>query len=210
MAVQEVFLELREKELVKKACKCRQWRVDNFKAGVIFRRTIFYNKKYADLDKDCLRFALLHEEGHLCKKQYSHLVIGLDVVVIILSILAVNYIASGHSSMVSPVLYGLLPLWVWLILVSFRIFSEPIQCEETASDLFAARNLKDAYGIGQPSIIADRLFELITSPMTDSFADRLYFLFFGGMHPSNDERVKRIKEMVDDRPATGHGDTGNS
>jgi hypothetical protein len=200
MAVDEVFRELRAKGLVKKATECRSAAVLNFKAGGILRNRIFYNQKYANLDANLLRFALLHEEGHLRTKQYSQLVFNMDYLLMAPYIGMVLWSGSFKDNALIPVIIVALPFELMLIPFSLRIFGDAIQEDEDSSDMFAARTLKDAYAIRNPSMIAMQLFRSLASENPDSFFHSILFLFGGGMHPKNEERVKRIKEIVDDTP----------
>jgi Zn-dependent protease with chaperone function len=199
MPVREIFEELRSKGHIKKSKKCRtSGIVPNFKAGVLFRRTIFYNKEYEGLEDNLLRFALLHEEGHHQGKQYSHLVIAVDLLVIISSIVLATYYADSELRTINAIIYGLTPIYVWLLFASSRIFGGAIQKDELKSDLFAAEVLKDGYAISKPSAIVDRLFKALTpAERHDSIGYRLLRLFFGGMHPEDEDRVGIIAKKVD-------------
>jgi len=199
MPVRDVFGELRFKGHIKKSKKCRtSWIVPNFKAGVLFRRTIFYSKRYDNLELNSLRFALLHEEGHHQEKQYSHLVIAVDMLVIISSMVLATWYAGSDLHTINAITYGLTPIYIWLLLASFRLFGGAIQKDELKSDSFAAEVLKDHYAISKPSEIVDRLLKAVTpAEKHDSIGYRLLRLFFGGMHPTDEDRVRRIAEKVD-------------
>ena len=199
MTVDNIFGELRSKGHIKKSKKCKaSGLVPNFKAGVLFRRTIFYGSEYENLEDDLLRFALLHEEGHHQGKQNSHLVIGVSMAVILSSMALVNWVGASNPKVIQPILWGLTPFYVWLLLASMRIFGGAIQKDEFRSDSIAAKTLRDAYAINKPSEVLDRLLKALTSSKEhDSVGYRLYGLFFGAMHPSDEERVRRIREKVD-------------
>jgi len=107
MTVKAIFQELRSNGFIRKSKRCR-WSpfVANFKAGVLFRRTIFYNRKYDALDDDSLRFALLHEEGHHRGKQYSILILIVDMAVIISSTLLVTWNATLPREIIQRIFGG--------------------------------------------------------------------------------------------------------
>lgn len=199
MTTKEVFQELRSKGLVTKSTRCR-WSpfVGNFKAGVIFRRTIFYERKYDALDSDLLRFAVLHEEGHHRGKQYTPLVLMVDAVVVVASVLLVNSKAGYAEDVVQPVVWGLMPIYIWLVLASLKVFGKYIHEDEFKSDMFAATILRDSYGISKPSEVVDRLWKALTpSEKRDLLPYRLFRLLLGGLHPPDDERVRMIAERID-------------
>ncbi|MCQ5376141.1 MAG: M48 family metalloprotease, partial [Methanomassiliicoccales archaeon] len=123
---------------------------------MLFRRTIFYNRKYDNLDDDSLRFALLHEEGHHRGRQYITLILIIDIAVIVSSILLVIWKANSARDMIEPIVWGLLPIYIWLLLASLKVFNKYIHEDEFEADAFAARILRDSYGIGKPSEIVDR------------------------------------------------------
>lgn len=201
MTIKAVFQELSSKGHINKSKKCR-WSpfVFNFKAGVLFRRTIFYDKRYDGLDEDLLRFALLHEEGHHQGKQYTPLILIVDVIVIVSSVLLVNWNAGPARDVVQPVVWGLLPIYIWLILASLKVFGKYVHEDELRSDSFAARILRDSYGISKPSEVVDRMWKALTpSERHDSIGYRLFRLLLGGLHPSDQERVRRIAETIDSK-----------
>jgi hypothetical protein len=58
----------------------------------------------------------------------------------------------------------------------------------------------DSYGIGKPWEIVDRTLKaLAPKEKHDSIGHRLYWLLFNGLHPSDEERVRRIAETIDDK-----------
>jgi len=199
MTVKAIFRELRSNGFIRKSKRCR-WSpfVANFKAGMLFRRTIFYNKKYDNLDDDSLRFALLHEEGHHRGRQYITLILIIDIAVIVSSILLVIWKANSARDMIEPIVWGLLPIYMWLLLASLKVFNKYIHEDEFKADAFAARILRDSYGIGKPSEIVDRTLKaLAPKEKHDSIGYRLCRLLLGGLHPSDEERVRRIAETID-------------
>jgi Zn-dependent protease with chaperone function len=201
MTIKTVFQELRSKGHIRKSKRCR-WSplVFNFKAGVLFRRTIFYDKKYDNLDEDLLRFALLHEEGHHQGKQYTPLVLIMDVIVVVSSVLLVDWKARVDNDIVQPIVWGLMPIYIWLILASLKVFGKYIHEDEFRSDSFAARILRDSYGISKPSETIDRMWKALTpSKKHDSIGYRLFRLLLGGLHPSDEERVRKIADTIDNR-----------
>jgi len=198
--VQKVLEELKVRGLVRKKVKAirKSGSLLNFKASVLRRNRILYNEAFAHLDVDSLRFILLHEEGHHQEKQNSKLVIGVVLVVIGASMLLANYYASVYDATPLPILYGLLPIYVALGIFSLRIFQEPLQEDEFAADLYAARLLMEGYGVKEPSRIVGAALSSVSSLLTKgSLVKRMLHLLFGGMHPNDEERIRHVRTRLE-------------
>ena len=200
----EVFEELKRPplNLLPKERKLRESGIDNFKSGVLFRRTIFFDPKYRHLPVNDLRYALLHEEGHKKKKKYTTLVLEIDVFVILLSSFLISYSPINQKIQLA-ITYGLLPVYIFLLLSSLRIFGGAIQKDEYFADKYSAMILKQSFGVRRPSLIVESTLSKITSSRNkDALSYRLGVLFFGGLHPSDEERVGAIERTVDEQSDT--------
>ena len=59
--------------------------------------------------------------------------------------------------------------------------------------------MRKEYLVDRPSVPAERaLMEIRKRGPDDSLLLSIYDLLYGGMHPSDRERVERIKSLVDD------------
>jgi len=168
-----------------------------FKSGILFRNTILYHPKFSRMELDSLRFILLHEEGHLERKQNSSIFMTFILLVILGSIFMITYSGWGDGKIISALSYSLLPLYFGFVFIALKAFSGPLQEDEREADLFAARKLKEGYGTSRPSVIAQKAFAEYDGYRTGQKPDRVKSFFLGGIHPSDEERVALIKRKVD-------------
>ena len=91
------------------------------------------------------------------------------------------------------------PPYLFFILVMYRIFEVPVQEDEYKADYRAAQNLKKGLGIRKPSETLRKALESIQDGDSKyPLLHQVFDLLYGGMHPSNDERVQHIRDTVDD------------
>ena len=200
--IQNILEELKSKGLIDRDVKAikKSSRMSGFKASTLWKTRIFYNGDYANLDDDSLRFILLHEDGHHRNKQNSRLLIGMVLAVIASSALLTDYYAAVSGSSPLPVLYGLLPFYFAFAFLSIRILQDPLQEDEYASDLYAAAVLMERYGVREPSKVVDRALRSVTSSAKpSSLTKRVSHLLFGGIHPTNKERVAYVRGCLEEQ-----------
>jgi Zn-dependent protease with chaperone function len=197
--VKLIFAELQAKELILGKRKIKSSRfVQNFKAGILFYNTIFYNPAFSQIEENNLRFCLLHEEGHKVKHQYG--LPGIFFFFILAMIPVIfnwSFSSNNPTTSISTTIYSLM-----FILISVKIFNEPLRRDELESDLFAATILRDSYGIKKPSnILYNALTEVQTIlasklPVKVSISEKI-MVGLVSYHPSIEERVKNVRIFVD-------------
>lgn len=198
--VQSVFLKLKKDGLIDERVKLKSKpKLYSFKASAWRRKTILYDPKTNALSEDSISFALLHECGHMENPQNWKLVLAFDVVVVIASWLMSIFYSGVESTPSSPLVYGLMPIYLAFFLVSVRIFTVPFQKDEYNADLYAAMMLRERYNLKKPDETLKKLLnELDMKKLDDGLIARYARLFFGGIHPSDLERVGYIKSKIND------------
>lgn len=197
--VESLFIELKEAGLIHHKRKLHATkRTPNFKADTIFKRKILYNPKHESISDDSIRFAILHEEGHIINKQSTKLILSIILLMIFSSMGFVYYFTGFNLGDAYPVIYGLLPIYLVLGLFSIRIFNKPIQSDEFDADKFAAVKLRAHYSYGKSGeVLATLLKEIDGGKQDATLINRLKNLLFDEMHPSDDDRVNMVKKEVD-------------
>jgi Zn-dependent protease with chaperone function len=195
--VELIFKELQEKELISTKRKIQSSKyVKNFKAGLVFSNNISYNPKLSNMNEDNIRFALLHEEGHKVKHQYGTPGVIFFLIMAFIPVIF-NFLLSGNNLILSTsiLIYSLM-----FILISIKIFSEPLRGDEFESDLFAATVLRDSYDIKKPSeILHNTLTEIrliFKHSGNISIPEKIIFGLFA-YHPLDEDRIKNIRILVD-------------
>ena len=164
----------------------------DFCAGKIHYRTVYYRLGNGSFDSDGLRFILLHEQRHLTgfRDWFAYLSIGIAWVAIFAYLQSVVHLLPQWSSLLA------LPA-TWYCSMPF------LRWGETRSDLWAALQLKEKFGIGRPSIVAFKALEWPPIPMNRS-RKIIRFLalrvFHTNYYPSVEKRVERIAKEVDEHP----------
>lgn len=197
--IENLFFNLKEVGLIQPNRKLRATeRTPNFKADTIFKRTILYNPKFENISDSSIRFALLHEEGHLVNKQYTTLLLSIVFLMIFSSMGSAYFFTGFDLDAAYPIIYALLPIYLVLGLFSIRIFTQPIQSDEFNADRFAAEKLRAHYCcVKTGDVLATLLKEIDGGKQEATLINRLKRLLFGGMHPINDDRVNMVKKEVD-------------
>jgi Zn-dependent protease with chaperone function len=205
--VEKIFMELKKKGTIDKEREIRyDRRVPNFKSGLFFYNTIFYNEKCCNLDEDSIRFSLLHEEGHQVNNQY---VLPPLIFMLSLVLIPVWFLFLANRELVAAGIFHAL-LWYATITCFSLLFIisminhliEPMRYDEYRSDEYAAKMLKEKFNVYQPSQIAGNTFKAIrkqlekTEDHQDSVKNRLLFAFIR-YHPRDEDRVKNIHEKFD-------------
>ncbi len=166
----------------------------SFKAGILSRNTITYNPKYCEeLDDDMIRFCLLHEEGHLKRGQYGVPALFLLVCLGGFPLIYCLLVKANQDLFILSLFF-----FLFVLLSSIRILTEPFHWDEYNSDEFASKILKEKYGIRKPSKILKRTLDSIPSSLDFSkFHSRLFYAFIE-YHPSTEQRVRNIVEFIDE------------
>ena len=165
-----------------------------FKASVLTSNTISYNPNFTGLDDNMIRFAILHEEGHLKRGQYGitsiFFLVGLGFIPLLLGIL----LKFDQNFMVFSSLF-----FVFVFVTSIRILTEPFHWDEYGSDEFASKILRENYDIKKPSDIVKNTLKSIPSSFDSSNLLHRLCLAFIEYHPSTEQRVRNIVELIDEK-----------
>jgi len=187
---------------------------------------IFYNENSTKISDNAIRFSLLHEEGHFREFQ-SNVIIGLFQQIVFSGILCSGFL-SGISLLifaaltlagnfekteilvviaVSGILFfifflqTILFFLIWLM--TTRTFQTPLQMDEYSSDSYAAKVLRDCFGVEKPSLCLREVLEDIMKDFerirgkNRSFYRKMQYVFKGGTHPSIEDRVEKIEKFID-------------
>ena len=191
-----------------------------------FVNRIFYNDNSTKISENAIRFSLLHEEGHFREVQ-SNSIIGIFNQIVLIGILS-SGILSGMSLLIcitlaiggnlekaellvliatSGILFvvfllqTILFFLIWLM--TTRTFQTPLQMDEYSSDTYAAKALRDCFGVEKPSLCLREVLEDIMKDLERirgkkrSFYRKMQYVFKGGTHPSIEDRVEKIEKNVD-------------
>jgi len=167
-------------------------KVSSFKSSVYTSNTILYNPNLSDLDDDVIRFSLLHEEGHLARGQY-----GPPALLLLWSFGLIPLII-GIFFKTDFFLISLF-FFLFVFFSSIRILTEPFYWDEFGSDEFASKILHDSYKIKKPSEIVRTTLNSIPSSFDYSNLFHRICLAFIEYHPSTEQRVRNVIEVVDEK-----------
>lgn len=196
--IDHVFSELKAKGLIESTRKLRpkkaDWKLD-FGADRI-TNTICYNERHSHLEKNLLRFSLLHEEYHfLNRKNWTtlRLFYAMCVTVAVVSIRRCLDISALGFLLVVIVIMAL------ALKVAFMVFRPRLRADETKADLHAARILIEEFGVERPSVVAQSLFKTLreTPRKRTMLMYHLRRLLVEDFHPSDTERVSAIQKFED-------------
>jgi Zn-dependent protease with chaperone function len=190
-----IFDELKKRDLIASHRKISVSKsTKNFKSSVFTNNTIIVNPDVSELDDNVIKFCLLHEEGHLIRKQYGipalFLLIGLGLVPLLYCI----YSKADFSILLTSVCFVLV-----IVFSSIRILTEPFHWDEYGSDEFASKILRDIYKIKKPSEIVKIALNTLPSSFDSSKLLSRLFLAFFEYHPSDEQRVKNIIDVIDEK-----------
>ena len=154
-------------------------------------------KVFGDLSRlpeRSITFPLLHEEGHLTRRQFSGWFFAFVLAILaIIATLAVWHLLSRSpiSSLESVIYFSVIAI----TLFSPRIFRRWLVMDEVRADSFAVEMMVRAY----PGITAGEIAESLDTvlkamnPRKRGFAERIFFEWMGwDMHPSNEDRIHAI------------------
>jgi Zn-dependent protease with chaperone function len=198
----DIFYELKKRNLIDSNRKLKVSKNSPmaFKASVFTSNTITFNPNSCEgLDDDMIRFCLLHEEGHLKREQHGVpallFLVGLGLFPFLFFILQSFYIQKVDQNIIIISLFFML----FVLFSSIRILTEPFHWDEYGSDEFASKILQHNYGVTKPSEILKNTLNVIPSSLDLSkLIFRLFFTFIEN-HPSTEQRVRNIVELVDEK-----------
>ena len=187
---------------------------------------IFYNENSTTISDNAIRFSLLHEEGHFREVQ-SNVIIGYFRQIVFTGLLCSGFL-SGISFLIFITLFiggnfekgemliivalsGILfvifflqtILFFLIWLMTTRTFQTPLQMDELSSDAYAAKALRDCFGVEKPSLYLREVLEDIFKDFKKiygkkrSFYRKMQYVFKGGTHPSIEDRVEKIEKYID-------------
>lgn len=182
---------------------------------------ILYNSRDLEklapkFDDDDIRFILLHEEGH-AHYGYSRMLLPLIVVLASYSVIQwslnpyfsilslpekITGITPFNAMIISAIIYSFLAAFLgatmWRLFIPFKMKSEYF------SDNYAASILKQCYSVENPSRNLENALSLMRESFNPSIRFKMvsYILIYIGIlfpdaHPSDCERIARVKQEVD-------------
>ena len=157
--------------------------ISSFKSSFFkLKNIIYYNPSVLGLDDDSIRFCLLHEEGHFVNKQFGFYCFPLFSLLGAVPFLITTFLL--HSNSVYQIISILIVPFAFFL--SWKFFP---QFDEYKSDEFAAILVKEHYLRKKPSEILKQALDFI-------YAKGSFPL---DPHPSPENRVKSIKDKIDDK-----------
>jgi len=165
-----------------------------FKASVFSSNTISYNPKLSGFDDDMIRFALLHEEGHLKRGQY-----GIPALFFLLCLGFIPLLYCINQKVDPSIMIISTFFMLFIVVSSIRILTEPFHWDEYGSDEFASKLLRDEYGIKKPSEIVKNTLNAVPISFDSSSLFHRLCLAFIEYHPSTEQRVRNVTELVDEK-----------
>ena len=130
--VKKVFFELKGIGLIDESRKIRKRKVKTFRAS-LFGTSTYYDPLCSALDKEIIRVALLHEEGHHRLSQNSRWLIRYSFLLLLLSPLSFKWPFLSFL-----LLLLLIPI---LFLFLFRPWKKKLMQDEYNADMWAAEKL---------------------------------------------------------------------
>ncbi len=208
--IERIFLELKSKGLVKKS------RIIDFCiSDQAFSSSLITRKIYCDctfrmpIDPDCVRFCLLHEEGHLRYFQYRLLLILIYMIEIgvVFSFPQLKNFSSLNVVLLLAFAIVLFFGIICLIFIPFRLCYPLFRKDEFISDLYGAIGLKRKYWVDEPSKIihnaliiyqSDEYEGTKKSGNSEKISDFIT-RFLSRYYPTIDERTLFIVTNVDQK-----------
>jgi len=179
--IEKVFEELKLNNLINKKSQLLCNNSESNLRGT--RNKIYYHPLFANLNKNNLRFLLLHEEAHNTTFQNSTWVLILSFV----------------SGLVSYFFLRHIFFSIIILFFVFFLFRGFIKKDELNADLLSAEKLKKYYHILSPSkIMKDTIMEFSKIECKRNFRSKFSSIIIKilGYHPPFEERIKIIKRKV--------------
>ncbi|MFP4656843.1 MAG: M48 family metalloprotease [Candidatus Woesearchaeota archaeon] len=175
--IEKVYAELKEKGLVKSRLT-KSHLVPNLKRSLI--SGIVYNPKYSHLDKDVIRFLILHEEGH------GRIPIAYPIIFLVFIITTII----GTFITFNPVLDFILTFIVFFGIL--RLFIPILRHDEYKADQFAVDALIREYDIDNLEQIVKKALDTLTKgSKRKTIVSYIYILM--PYHPSNVQRIEAVR-----------------
>jgi len=192
----EIIEELKTRNLVDphREIKASKRIPCGFKASVFTSNTISYNPNISGLNDDEIRFCILHEEGHLKRGQY-----GLPAICLLFSFGLIPLFYCILLKVDLNVMMISIFFMLFIVFSSIRILTEPFKGDEYGSDEFASEILREHYDIKKPSEILKNVLNSIPSSFDRSKILPRLCLAFIEYHPSVEQRVRNIVELIDEK-----------
>ncbi|MFO7791419.1 MAG: M48 family metalloprotease [Candidatus Saliniplasma sp.] len=223
---EEVFSSLKEKGLIDKKRKLEA--VEKIKPSLKMqftkRNTILYRRDWRekwDLDEDAIKFVLLHEEAHLTKHRFEAkalatiIPITLYLFMLYLGTYMLDFLIQmsfescclpGFILIVIIILsFGLLKL---SIVIGLKMIHPWAKRNETNCDLYAAKILRDRFGVEKPSRSAEKVLKpkdyyppnALSQIKTLLFTIRIPYSLkiLVDPHPHWKKRIEKIERVVDE------------
>lgn len=194
-SIESVLNDLKSRGLVDPKRRLVHLKEKNVKRPVIYVRVnlisrpiIAYRFGRFHFSTNSLRFILLHEEKHVR-------LLWITILPIVLLFTADMTVAGWFSGVAPPFNSSVFLLLLLLISIYPSVFV--FRCGEIRADLWSAQNMRDAFGIQLPSEVAR---QALTWANGVGWPRRVLRLVFGRIHPTAEERVRRIAQKVDANP----------
>lgn len=179
--IEKVFQELQSKGLIDKKSKLiKNSSESNFRN---LGKKIYYNPIFANINRDSLRYILLHEEAH--NKQFQNST-WIFLTGLILAIPGVCFLKSFLITVIS-------------FFIPFVVFKKLIWKDEFNADLWSAERLNKFYKIKHPSkIMKDCIKEYKKIKEKRDLIRKIitYISKIMDLHPPYEERVKFVKKKI--------------
>ena len=180
--VENIFMELQRNGLIDRKRKLKVARWGNLQAAKI-TNSIKYNPNFTKyLSENTIRFALLHEEGHKSKKQFSYIAVGFTVLFIILLIVDRN-LDVFSKSIIS---------FFWA-LTMVNLFNRLFRFDEFRADEYATKKIYIQYRISPSAIFKEFMEETDKINLNEPNWIQCIWSALFEYHPLEIERLERIR-----------------
>jgi len=223
---EEIFYSLKKEGLIDKNRKLEA--VDKTQPTLMMsltkRNTIMYRRDWReiwDLDKNAIRFTLLHEEAHLTEQKFQGGLLA-ALVPITLYFLLLFMGAHIHNIFIdlafrscclagSLLILSIILIFVFLklsVLLGLKMIQPWAKKNEINCDLYAAKKLRYHFGLKKPSKAAKKVFKPLDY-QPPSLLNQIKTLFFTirlpyslnklvSPHPPWKKRIEIIKKVMDE------------
>jgi len=191
------FHELQEMGLIASTRRLYPFKHGNkhcphFQAALVRRSRIYYWLNDSKLERDGLRFVLLHEERHL--RGYLSSTAYFVSFIAWTSFLLYLYLTVHFPEKLWAVVALLYLVGLWYSMMPY------LMIDERRSDLWATRCLKNRFGVACPSRVVAKAMDfppLLLSP-EDRLIMRVKKALHTDYHPTKEKRIELIAREVDD------------
>jgi len=171
------------------------------------------------LSDDALRWALLHEEGHLSEHKGHHYFAWLVIISVLslwlffsiylptisfnitFSYTLCNYLLSAFESMVRYFIAIVIAIAI-VILMPHMFYDNFLKNVESNCDRTAAKKMKNIYGVKNPSLLAQEIYDWLKDTAEEKKKEEHWFIKFlkdcFDYHPPWCERIEKLKDLDED------------